>query len=156
MWRTPQPTGGWPAFSPSSWAAKLLTRQTDTKSALDAFHGGLPQMSPKMAESLDPAAITSMFWTTYPFTLGSYAGAKVGQYTTMLDEAGKPALGGRLQFAGEHTSGESLGFMNGGVLSGNRAAAELVKLMALHPKEAVRHRRHRLFLPATCQESPGL
>ena len=100
-----------------------------------------------------------MFWSNYPYTLGSYCGAKVGQYTTMLDEAGKPALGGRLQFAGEHTAGaKCFGFMNGGVLSGNRAADELVKLMALHPKEAVRHRRHRLHRSsaATCQESPGL
>ena len=68
-----------------------------------AFRAGLAKMSPKMAESLDPAAVTSMFWSNYRYTLGSYTGAKVGQYTTMLDEAGKPALDGRLQFAGEHT-----------------------------------------------------
>jgi monoamine oxidase len=74
-----------------------------------------------------------MFWKDYRFTLGSYSAAKVGQYTTMWDEAGKPALGGRLQFAGEHTSGAKLaGYMNGGVQSGNRAANELIKFMALH------------------------
>jgi monoamine oxidase len=128
--------------------------KTDEKSVLAAFHEGLRQIWPKMAESLDMAAVTSMFWSNYRFTLGSYCGAKVGQYTTMLDEAGKPALGGRLQFAGEHTSGpKHFGFMNGGVLSGNRAACELVKLMALPPEETV---RHRLCTPATCQESPGL
>ena len=49
-----------------------------------------------------------MFWSNYRYTLGSYCAAKVGQYTTMLDEAGKPALNGRLQFAGEHTSGAKL------------------------------------------------
>jgi monoamine oxidase len=133
--------------------------KTDEKSVLAAFHEGLRQIWPKMAESLDMAAVTSMFWSNYRFTLGSYCGAKVGQYTTMLDEAAKPALNGRLQFAGEHTSGaKHFGFMNGGVLSGNRAAHELVKLMALHPKEAVRHRRHRLHRSSavTCQESPGL
>ena len=60
-----------------------------------------------MAESLDPnpAAVTSMFWSNYPYTLGSYSAVKVGQYTTMFDEAGKPGLSGRLLFAGEHTSG---------------------------------------------------
>ena len=42
----------------------------------------LPKMSPKMADSLDPDAVTSWFWADYPFTLGSYASAKVGQYTT--------------------------------------------------------------------------
>jgi monoamine oxidase len=132
--------------------------KTDQKSVLTAFHDGLHQIWPKMAESLDMAAVMSMFWSKYPYTLGSYCAAKVGQYTTMLDEAGRPALGGRLQFAGEHTAGaKRFGFMNGGVLSGNRAAHELVKLMALPPQEAVRHRHSS---PATgvsvCQESPGL
>jgi monoamine oxidase len=90
-------------------------------------------MSPKMAESLDPdpAAVTSMFWSNYRYTLGSYSCAKVGQYTTMFDEAWKPALNGRLQFAGEHTSGAKYqGYMNGGVRSGNRAAKKLIEVMA--------------------------
>ena len=88
-------------------------------------------MSQKMADSLDPGAVISWFWAVYPYTLGSYASCKVGQYTTMLEEAAEPALGGRLQFAGEHTSVDFLGFMNGGVESGNRAAAALVEVMAL-------------------------
>ena len=102
------------------------------ETVLDAFHGGLSKMSPKMAESLDPSAVMFWFWDTYPFTLGSYASAKPGQYTTMLDVAGEPALDGRLQFAGEHTSSDFLGYMNGGVQSGNRAAAALVETLALH------------------------
>jgi monoamine oxidase len=61
------------------------------------------------------------------FTLGSYASAKVGQYTTLLEVASEPALDGRLQFAGEHTSSDFLGFMNGGVESGNRASAALIR-----------------------------
>ena len=105
---------------------------TDAKSALDAFRADLPKMSQKMADSLDPNAVTSWFWAVYPYTLGSYASAKVGQYTTLLDVAPEPALKGRLQFAGEHTSSEFLGFMNGGVQSGNRASAALIKIMALH------------------------
>jgi monoamine oxidase len=104
----------------------------DAKSALDAFRADLPKMSQKMADSLDPNAVTSWFWAVYPFTLGSYAGAKVGQYTTMLEVAGEPALGGCLQFAGEHTSADFIGFMNGGVQSGNRASEALIKMMALH------------------------
>jgi len=102
----------------------------DAKSALDAFRADLPKMAPKLAESIDPAAVVSWFWSTYPYTLGSYASAKVGQYTTMLEVASEPALDGRLQFAGEHTSSDFLGFMNGGVESGNRAAAALVEVMA--------------------------
>lgn len=106
----------------------------DAKSALDAFRADLPKMSPKMAESLDPAAVVSWFWSDYPYTLGSYASAKVGQYTTLLEVASEPALDGRLQFAGEHTSSDFLGFMNGGVESGNRASAALIEVMALQKK----------------------
>jgi monoamine oxidase len=104
---------------------------TDEKSALAAFRADLPKMSPKMAESLDPAAVASFFWGSYPFTLGSYSSAKVGQYTTMLDVAAEPALGGRVQFAGEHTGGDFIGFMNGGVQSGNRTAEALIETLAL-------------------------
>ena len=105
---------------------------TEEKSrARRPFATDLPKMSPKMAESLDPAAVASFFWANYPFTLGSYASAKVGQYTTMLDVAAEPALGGRVQFAGEHTSVDFIGFMNGGVQSGNRAADALIETLAL-------------------------
>ena len=109
----------------------VLPGINDAKTALDGFREDLPKMSQKMADSLDPKAVVSWFWATYPFTLGSYASCKVGQYTTMLEVAAEPALGGRLQFAGEHTSGDFLGFMNGGVESGNRASAALVEAMAL-------------------------
>jgi monoamine oxidase len=107
----------------------------DVRSAVDGFREDLPKMSQKMADSLDPNAVTAWFWATYPYTLGSYASCKVGQYTTMLEEAAEPALDGRLQFAGEHTSGDFLGYMNGGAQSGNRASAALIELMALEKKE---------------------
>jgi monoamine oxidase len=104
----------------------------DAKSALDAFRADLPKMSPKMAEAIDPNAVVSWFWAVYPYSLGSYASAKVGQYTTLVEVASEPALDGRLQFAGEHTSSDFLGFMNGGVVSGNRTAAALIDALALH------------------------
>jgi monoamine oxidase len=103
----------------------------EESAGLDTFRTGLAKMSPKMAEALDPAAVASFFWARYPFTLGSYAAAKPGQYTTLLEIASEPALGGRLQFAGEHTSFDFCGYMNGGVESGNRAAAALIKTLAL-------------------------
>ncbi|WP_410967551.1 FAD-dependent oxidoreductase, partial [Salmonella sp. SAL4456] len=81
--------------------------------AKNKFRSGLFQMSPKIAESLDPNAVTSFFWNTYRFTLGSYMAAKPGQYTTLLDVAADPALNGHLQFAGEHTAADFSGFMNG-------------------------------------------
>ena len=98
---------------------------------MTSFRADLPKMSKKIAESLDPSAVVSWFWSVYPFTLGSYASAKVGQYTTMLEVAPEPALDGRLQFAGEQTCSDFLGYMNGGVVSGNRASAALIEVMAL-------------------------
>ena len=107
---------------------------SDAKSALDAFRADLPKMSPKMSEALDPNAVTSWFWAVYPFTLGSYASAKPGQYTTFFEVAAEPALEGRLQFAGEHTSVDFFGFMNAAFESGNRAAEALIEVMALQKK----------------------
>jgi monoamine oxidase len=154
VWRTdasglPAPSNGtfytdlgfqnvWDSSRAQPGEAGLLTNYlggkaglADPKSALDAFRAGLLKMSPKVAESLDPAAVITWFWATYPYALGSYASAKPGQYTTMLEVAGESALDGRLQFAGEHTSSDFLGYMNGGVLSGNRAAAALIETMAV-------------------------
>ena len=57
---------------------------------------------------------------------GSYSCPMVGQYTWVYGAAATPELENRLIFAGEHTSAESPGFMNGGVESGNRAVRELL------------------------------
>lgn len=103
----------------------------DESTARKILNDGVAKMAPKIAESFDPLAVASFFWATYPYTLGSYASAGVGQYTTLLDVAADPALDGHVQFAGEHTSSEWLGYMNGGVQSGNRASEALIELLAL-------------------------
>lgn len=66
-------------------------------------------------------------WPTNPFTLGSYTANQPGYFTTMADTEATPV--GRLYFAGEHTSSfyEWQGFMEGAVLSGHRAAAEVLR-----------------------------
>lgn len=69
-----------------------------------------------------------MDWTHYAFSKGSFSAPLVGQYCGMITAAGTPELGGRLIFAGEHTSEESPGFMNGGVESGERAALQVMAL----------------------------
>lgn len=66
----------------------------------------------------------AMNWPKLPLAKGSYSCPFVGQYTWIYEESPKPALDGRLIFAGEHTSTVSPGFMNGGVESGERAARE--------------------------------
>jgi monoamine oxidase len=64
-------------------------------------------------------------WDRNPWSLGSYALVKPGQYTSFYGVEAEPR--GHVYFAGEHTSLESQGYLNGGVESGMRAAAEVLK-----------------------------
>ena len=64
-------------------------------------------------------------WPSNPLSLGSYTNNGLGYFTTIADNEAKPV--GNLYFAGEHTSSfyEWQGFMEGGALSGLRAAGEV-------------------------------
>jgi monoamine oxidase len=64
------------------------------------------------------------FWTAYPWTKGSYSYWKVGQYTAFAGAEG--ARSANCHFAGEHTSQDFQGYLNGAVESGERAAAEIL------------------------------
>jgi monoamine oxidase len=101
-----------------------------TTERFDKFRVEFNQVFPGIAEKFDGQRAL-MNWPEYKFTRGSYTCPLVGQYTTLLKATGEPELEGRLIFAGEHTSGEFSGFMNGAVQSGNRAAKEI-----LEPKRA--------------------
>lgn len=72
--------------------------------------------------------IASMDWTHFAFAKGSFSAPLVGQYCGMIGDGATPELNGRLFFAGEHTSEETPGFMDGGVESGNRAAKQILTL----------------------------
>ena len=74
-------------------------------------------------------------WERYPWTRGSYALFKPGQYSTL--NGALDTREGRVHFAGEHTSADWQGYMNGGVESGQRAAREVaVALGARRAKAA--------------------
>jgi monoamine oxidase len=64
-------------------------------------------------------------WDRNPWSLGSYALIKPGQYTSFYGVEAEPR--GHVYFAGEHTSIESQGYLNGGIESGMRAAGEVLK-----------------------------
>ncbi len=98
----------------------------DEAAALSSLAAGLGAVSPAVGAALDLGAKASFFWNRYPHMMGSYASPRPGQYTTMLEAAPTPELDGRLHFAGEHTSADFLGYMNGAVESGERAAAEIL------------------------------
>jgi monoamine oxidase len=79
----------------------------------------LPDVPPEWTDrvSLD-------YWPGNPWTLGSYAYYAVGQYTTIAGVEQEHV--GTCHFAGEHTSIESQGYLNGAVESGERAAREIL------------------------------
>jgi monoamine oxidase len=64
------------------------------------------------------------YWTSYPWTRGSYSYWKVGQYTRFAGVEGEPE--GNCFFAGEHTSIDFQGYLNGAVETGQRAAGEVL------------------------------
>ena len=64
------------------------------------------------------------FWTGYPWTKGSYSYWKVGQYTKFSGM--EKMRQGNCHFAGEHTSQDSQGYLNGAVETGERAANEIL------------------------------
>jgi monoamine oxidase len=68
-------------------------------------------------------------WSLNPLFQGSYTCNQPGYFTTIAGREAPPV--GNLFFAGEHTSSfyEQQGFMEGGALSGQRAAAEVYRLL---------------------------
>jgi monoamine oxidase len=63
-------------------------------------------------------------WADDPWVRGSYAAFLPGHTTSFWGTTGQAE--GRIHFAGEHTSVYSQGYLNGGVESGGRVAAELL------------------------------
>jgi monoamine oxidase len=64
------------------------------------------------------------YWAGNPWTLGSYSYWKVGQYTGF--SGAEKEASGNCHFAGEHTSQDFQGFLNGAVETGQRAAGEIL------------------------------
>jgi len=64
------------------------------------------------------------YWTGYEWTRGSYSYWKVGQYTKFAGIERERQ--GNCHFAGEHTSIDFQGYLNGAVESGERAANEIL------------------------------
>lgn len=69
--------------------------------------------------------VKRMHWPEYPFTKGSYASYRVGQYTTIRGAEIKNI--GNLYFAGEHCSANFQGFMNGAAETGRIAARTIAQ-----------------------------
>ncbi len=63
-------------------------------------------------------------WPRHPHTLGSYSYWRVGQYTQFAGV--EREVEGACHFAGEHTSVDFQGYLNGAVETGERAASEVL------------------------------
>jgi monoamine oxidase len=67
------------------------------------------------------------YWTGYEWTKGSYSYWKVGQYTKFAGAEREQQDG--CHFAGEHTSIDFQGYLNGAVESGERVAGEILSTL---------------------------
>jgi len=92
----------------------------------DMFLQGLDKVFPGISQVRN-GKNQRFHWPSYPFTKGSYAAYKPGQWTTIRGAEGAPV--GNLFFAGEHCSLEFQGFMNGGAETGRKAAEDIMKLL---------------------------
>jgi monoamine oxidase len=68
--------------------------------------------------------VTRDYWTGYAWTKGSYSYWKPGQYTRF--SGAEKERSGNCHFAGEHTSQDFQGYLQGAVETGQRAASEIL------------------------------
>jgi monoamine oxidase len=99
-----------------------------------SFVGELERIFPGVAAAHEGQKSVRFHWPTNPYVRGSYASYKPGQWTAFRGVEGTKE--GRVFFAGEHTSLESQGFMNGGCESGERAAREVIATVGRHVRAA--------------------
>ncbi len=86
----------------------------------------LPQIEPVLpgATAQWNGKVIRDYWTTYPWTKGSYSYWKAGQYTKF--SGAEKERSNNCHFCGEHTSQDFQGYLQGGVQSGERAASEIL------------------------------
>ncbi|MCK6692987.1 MAG: FAD-dependent oxidoreductase [Thermoanaerobaculia bacterium] len=98
------------------------TEQTQLEFILPGLDGAFPGAKASLTGKMELAA-----WPSNPFVRGSYSCPKPGQVTEFDGAAFEPVR--RLYFAGEHTSTEYWGFMNGAAETGRRVAEKMLKKM---------------------------
>lgn len=74
----------------------------------------------------DPSGVQITRWASDPFALCSYSSPVVGMTRSSRDQLAKP-VGGKLFFAGEATHPDHPSTVHGALLSGQRAAKEVLK-----------------------------
>jgi monoamine oxidase len=106
----------------------LIGGKSGAKIEKDKVESLLKALEPAFPGSLsqfETGKVSVQHWPSHPWSRGSYTCHRPGQYTTIRGAAGKSELRGRLHFAGEHTSMEFEGFMNGAVETANQVARRI-------------------------------
>lgn len=146
VWRTRHASGGatysdlpyqttWETSRMQAGNAGILTNFVGGVHGVEIGQGTPKQQADRTAVELDavfPGISAAragmrearMHWPTFPWTLGSYACFRPGQWTTIRGAIGEPV--GNLHFAGEHCAFDNQGFMEGGVETGEWVAQALL------------------------------
>lgn len=125
----------WEVSRAQNGASGLLSWYTGGNEGV-AVGSGTPQSQAKtflkQIEPVLPGAtakwngrVTRDYWTGYQWTKGSYSYWKVGQYTRFVGAEGERS--GNCYFAGEHTSIDFQGYLNGAVDTGETAAKQVIR-----------------------------
>jgi monoamine oxidase len=129
----------WEATPFAPTANGLVTEFTGGKQGL-AIGAGTPEQQAQRflgqfdrvfpgVRNLRTGKAVRAFWPGERFFKGSYSCYLVGQWTQMYGVEGERF--GNLYFAGEHTSLENQGYMEGGCETGQRAALEILEDLGL-------------------------
>jgi len=144
LWRTEGGSNGsvlsdrpfqlvWESTRLQPGAAGILVCYTGGRRGLEIGELTPAEQAARFADELDEvfpgvAALRSgearFHWPSFPWVRGSYACYRPGQWTSIAGAEGERV--GGLHFAGEHTSYDFQGFMEGGAESGTRAAREIL------------------------------
>jgi len=98
--------------------------QGTPKAQADAASVALERVFPGALAARAGAREARFHWPSHPWTLGSYACFRPGDWSSLRGAMGE-SVGG-LHFAGEHCALDTQGFMEGGCESGEAAAAALL------------------------------
>ena len=118
----PGPNGGLTVFLGGDDAVKLSNSTTQYQA--QKYLSMINEIYPGIDADYNNKA-NRMNWHTSPYAKSGYSAFKVGQYTTIAGSEGETV--GNLFFAGEHTSYNYQGYMNGGAATGRVAAQRILK-----------------------------
>lgn len=102
-------------------------QEKSEKEVTNAFLNDLEKMFPKSKQAFNHKTL-QFIWKDYPYSLGAYSVYLKGQWAKFVGAEAEPC--GNVFFAGEHTSIEFQGFMNGAVNSAKLAVNQIIKKLA--------------------------